>query len=104
MAVPRYEDRVHSGVGQSSAFICSSLALFGLEHEAEFTRPFRFERVGFARSFTSDDLVLYDECRVPALQPSSTVVCREPRQTPLCGPSPLLVELAEIHLVTMAII
>ena len=57
MAVPRYEDRVHSGVGQSSAFICSSLALFGLEHKAEFTRPFRFERIGFARSFRSDALV-----------------------------------------------
>ena len=52
MAVPRYEDRVHSGVGQSSAFICSSLALFGLEHEAEFTRPFMFERIGFpARAY-----------------------------------------------------
>jgi hypothetical protein len=48
MAVLRYEDRVHSGVGQSSAFICSSLALFGLEHKPEFTRPFRFERIGFA--------------------------------------------------------
>src|SRR4051794_7065413 len=57
MAIPRYEDRVHSGVGQSSAFICSSLALFGLEHEAEFTRPFRFERIGFARSFRPDALV-----------------------------------------------
>jgi hypothetical protein len=61
MAVPRYEDRVHSGVGQSSAFICSSLALFGLEHQAEFTRLCRFARIGFARSFRSDDLVSYDE-------------------------------------------
>jgi hypothetical protein len=69
MAIPRYEDRVHSGVGQSSAFICSSLALFGLEHQAEFTRPFRFERIGFAGSFRADDLVVYDEWRVPALQP-----------------------------------
>ena len=57
MAVPRYEDRVHSGVGQSSAFICSSLALFGLEHQAEFTRLCTFERIGFARSFRSDALV-----------------------------------------------
>ena len=51
MAIPRYEDRVHSGVGQSSAFICPSLALCGLKHKAEFTRPFRFERIGFAPSF-----------------------------------------------------
>ena len=50
-------DRVHSGVGQSSAFICSSLALFGLEHQAEFTRLCTFEQIGFARSFMSDALV-----------------------------------------------
>jgi hypothetical protein len=56
MAVPRYEDRVHSGVGQSSAFICSSLALFGLD-KAEFTGPFRLERIGFAGSFRSGALV-----------------------------------------------
>ncbi len=68
MAVPRYEDRVDSGVGQSSAFICSALALFGSEHKAEFTRPCRFERIGFARSSRSDDLVLYDDWRVSALQ------------------------------------
>jgi hypothetical protein len=61
MAVPRYEDRVHSGVGQSSAFICSSLALFGLQHKPEFTRPFRFERIGFARGFGAADLIVYDD-------------------------------------------
>ena len=63
MAISRNQNVVDGGLGQPSAGVRPVLALFGSEHKPEFTRPLRFERVGFARSFGSDDLAVYDNWR-----------------------------------------